>query len=292
MSAGDTLDREGRSAQVAALANRVAYDRENAKAYVDGAPHIKHASLRRLYGQLLVRVLDDAQKHRKQVRVLDLGAGEGTVTLPFLELGASVTAVDLSEAQLEALQQRCGAHGDRLEVICDDVAAVLRRLEGNFDVIVVNSFLHHIPDYLGLIDDAIPLLTDHGQFFSFQDPLLYRSIHPVANGFAKGTYYFWRLSRGDVIGGLKRYLRRKRGIFDPECRSDNAEYHVVRDGVDQDGIAELFRSRGFSCDIVRYFSTQSSIWQPVGEALGVENTFAVVARRAAPAAAVAASAAN
>ncbi|MEO0974507.1 MAG: class I SAM-dependent methyltransferase, partial [Pseudomonadota bacterium] len=156
-----------RSARVAALANSIAYDRENAKRYISGAPHIKHDSLRQLYGTLLVRVLDKAQQHTDEVRVLDLGAGEGTVTLPFLELGASVTAVDLSEAQLDSLKTRCADYSDRLTVVCDDVAAVLDRLPAHFDVIVVNSFLHHIPDYLGLIDKAITLMTPHGQFFSF-----------------------------------------------------------------------------------------------------------------------------
>lgn len=268
-----------RPARVAALANSIAYDQENAKSYINGAPHIKHRSLRKLYGNLLVRVLDEAKAHSETVHVLDLGAGEGTVTLPFLELGASVTAVDLSEAQLASLESRCTEHADRLTVLCADVDAALDTLQGPFDIVVVNSFLHHIPDYLAMIDRSLALMSPHGQFFSFQDPLLYRSLNPVANAFAKGTYYFWRVFQGDVLGGTKRVLRRRRGVYDPHCRSDNAEYHVVREGVDQDQIAKLFEQRGFDCEIVRYFSTQSRLFQPIGETLGVCNTFAVVARR-------------
>ncbi len=61
---------------------------------------------------------------------------------------------------------------------------------------------------------------------------------------------------------------------------DNAEYHVVRNGVDQDAIARWFDTEGFDCEIVSYFSTQSSLFQPIGSTLGFDNTFAVVAKRA------------
>ncbi len=73
--------------QVAALANFSAYDEEATRKYIDGAPHIKHASLRKLYGELVVQVFDTAKQQVDVPKVLDLGAGEGSVKLPFLELG-------------------------------------------------------------------------------------------------------------------------------------------------------------------------------------------------------------
>lgn len=79
--------------RIGALVNASAYDAEATKKYIDGAPHIKHASLRKLYGKLVLQVFDNAKKHKINPIVLDLGAGEGSVTLPFLELGAKVVAV-------------------------------------------------------------------------------------------------------------------------------------------------------------------------------------------------------
>lgn len=268
--------------RVAALANAAMYDSEATRKYVDGAPHVKHAALRSLYGKLAVSVYDFAAGQNQVPEILDLGAGEGSVTLTFLELGAKVTAVDVSESQLSALQAKCAGHA-KLEVRCQDVFAAIELLQSEdkqYDVIVALSSLHHIPDYLGLIRQAVPILSRHGQFFSFQDPLLYDSVGRFTAIFSTLAYFSWRIFKGDIVGGMKRRIRRSRGIYLADSPEDNAEYHVMRGGVDQDAIRDLFRELGFDCQIVRYFSTQSRVWQAVGAALGIKNTFAVIAQPA------------
>jgi len=265
--------------RIAFLANQAAYDAKATQGYIDGAPHLKHASLRARYGRLVVEVFDRAQERSHPPKVLDLGAGEGGATLPFLELGAAVTAVDSSKSQLEALRERCAAFADKLEVRCEDVHDVLGSPGKSYDVIVANSFLHHIPDYLGFLGKAAAALPPGGQFFSFQDPLRYDSLGAGTRAFCGLSYLSWRLFKGDVLGGLSRRLRRSRGVYLEESVQDNAEYHVLRNGLDQDAIARQFSDLGFDCRLLPYFSTQSRLFQPLGEALGVRNTFAVVARR-------------
>jgi SAM-dependent methyltransferase len=265
--------------QVALLANISAYSPEATRKYVHGAPHIKHASLRAMYADLVVQVYDFAKRHTTAPSVLDLGAGEGSVTLPFLHLGATVTAVDISSSQLDVLRGRCKRFGDRLKVRCEDIADTLKAERDKYDIIVVNSFLHHIPDYIGMIREAIALLAPCGQFFSFQDPLRYDSVGTPTMIFSNAAYLSWRLFEGDVVGGLKRHLRRRHGIYLEDSVFDNVEYHVIRNGVDQDAIYRLFKERGYECNIVRYFSTQSRLFQPIGTAVGLKNTFAVIARR-------------
>jgi len=268
--------------RVAALANISAYGPEATSRYIDGAPHIKHASLRALYANLVIQVYDFAKRHTEVPSVLDMGAGEGAVTLPFLELGAKVTAVDISSSQLNVLRSKCERFGDRLEVRCEDIADTLKDKHANYDIIVANSFLHHIPDYLGMIREAINLLSPWGQFFSFQDPLRYDSVGKPTMIFSTLAYFSWRVFKGDVIGGLKRRFRHMRGIYLEDSIHDNAEYHATRNGVDQDAICRLFEDCGFDCNIIRYFSTQSRLFQPIGSALKVKNTFAVIARRKMP----------
>lgn len=264
--------------RVAALANIAAYDSEATRSYIDSAPHIKHTSLRTLYAELLTQVYDYAAKRTETPRVLDLGAGEGSVTLPFLELGARVTAVDISRSQLDALRQRCERFGERLELRQEDIIEALKEKK-EYDIIVVNSFLHHIPDYLGLIREAIALLSPYGQFFSFQDPLRYDTVGKFQKTFSDLSYFCWRISKGDALAGIKRRLRRGRGVYLADSMHDNAEYHVVRNGVDQDAIAGLFETEGFECDVVRYFSTQNGLFQALGAGIKVNNTFAIVARK-------------
>lgn len=265
--------------RIAALANVSTYDAEATREYIDGAPHIKHDALRNLYGKLVVQVFDSAKKHTKTPKVLDLGAGEGSVTLPFLELGAKVVAVDISNSQLDALKIKCERFGDMLEVRCEDINVTLKDKSEKYDIIVVNSFLHHVPDYMGMIREAVTTLSPYGQFFSFQDPLRYDTVGKISTTFGKLAYFSWRVFKGDVIGGLKRRIRRARGIYLEDSVHDNAEYHVTRNGVDQDAIRRLCEEQGFDCSIVSYFSTQSRFFQPIGAVLGMKNTFAVVAQK-------------
>lgn len=265
--------------QIAALANASAYDTDAAREYVDGAPHLKHVALKALYGSLVVRVFDCARRHTSVPKVLDLGAGEGSVTLPFLQLGAEVVAVDISASQLDALKRRCSHFGGRLQVRCENFSDTLRSTSLKYDIVVVNSALHHVPDYLGMIREAAALLAPHGQFFFFQDPLRYDTVGKFQRLFSQLAYLSWRVFKGDMIGAVQRQLRRNRGIYLEDSVRDNAEYHVTRNGVDQNAIGRLLEEQDMNCEIVTYFSTQGRFAQALGTALGIKNTFAVVAQK-------------
>lgn len=265
--------------QIAALANELIYNDESARHYIDGAPHIKHASLRQLYYQFVFDLYNHSKKFTKKPTVLDLGAGEGSVTIPFLELGAKVVAIDISYRQLEALLMKCAKYGDKLEVRCEDISNTSLYEKETFDIVVFNSFLHHIPDYLALIGKTAKMLNPYGQFFSFQDPLRYDSLGLFDRVFSEGTYFFWRIFKGDVVNGLKRRVRRFRGLYNENSIYDNAEYHITRNGVDQDAIRRLLEGLKFKSYMFPYFSTQSSFFQRLGAALGVKNTFAIVGKK-------------
>ncbi|MDD4933805.1 MAG: methyltransferase domain-containing protein [Methylacidiphilaceae bacterium] len=246
--------------------------------YIEGAPHIRHGSLAKLYEGLLNDVFSHAARQTARPVVLDLGAGEGALTQKALALGATVTAVDVSESQLNQLRSECSECAARLETIqADGLSAIdLLRKEGKqFDVVTAISFLHHVPDYLGLLRQATALLAPHGQVLTFQDPMRYDSLPRWNKAFGRVSYVTWRLGQGDVFAGAMRYLRRRRGVY---YDADNVEYLVVRNGVDQEAIARLFTELGLRSELMRYFSTQSPFWQRVGEQVGAVNTFSVRAR--------------
>ena len=189
-----------------------------------------------------------------------------------------VVAVDVSDSQLAELQRKCSRYKDRLEVRRVDIGSVLLTDE-RYDVLVMSSCLHHIPDYISVIRAGADMLSQRGQFFSFQDPLRYDTMEPLSHWFHRIAYFSWRVFQGDFFGGVSRTLRRARGIYLDDCPADNTEYHVVRNGVDQDRIVELLSSQGFDCKVFRYFSTQGSLFQPVGSAFRMENTFSIIAKR-------------
>ena len=271
---------EDRNHKMAALANAAMFNEEGTTHCVSASPHLTHAMVRDLYLTLVTRAFCTARKYADVPRVLDLGAGEGSATLPFLELGAHVTAVDISESQLAVLAKKCGHFAPRLRICREDINEILEGNEERFDIVVMNSFVHHIPDYLAILRKSIAILRPNGLIFTFQDPLRYDTLGRSSFYFSMGAYFFWRFFQGNYLQGLHTRIRRLRGIYIPGSKEDDAEYHVTRNGVDQDAIAELFASESFSCEVVRYFSTQSSLCQRLGAFFGIENTFALIAQRA------------
>jgi SAM-dependent methyltransferase len=267
------------SHRLAGLANVAMFDEEGTADCVSASPHLTHPMICELYAQLVARTFNTAKKYASMPRVLDLGAGEGSATLPFLELGAHVTAVDISESQLAVLGQKCGRFATRLRVYGGDINEILEGKGERYDIVVMNSFVHHIPDYLAIFQKSIAILRPNGLIFTFQDPLRYDTLGRSSLYFSMGGYFFWRLFQGNYLQGLRTRIRRLQGIYIPGSKEDDAEYHVTRNGVDQDAIAQLLSSESFTCEIIRYFSTQSSIFQRLGLFLGIENTFAIIAQR-------------
>ncbi len=91
------------------------------------------------------------------VQALDFGAGTGNLTRHLIELGAEVTAADVSPELLEVVASRFGVptielHRGSLEFLEDS----------SFDLIGVYSVLHHIPDYLGVAADLVSKLRPGG----------------------------------------------------------------------------------------------------------------------------------
>lgn len=249
---------------------------------VSGSPRLEHQSLRKLYGRLLVRAYEHARTNKPTPAVLDLGAGDGSASLTFLDLGATVTAVDVSTTQLERLNARCAGYADRVDVRSQSAqdAVEALRLEGRqYDIAVTNSFMHHIPDYFSLIRRIRWILGPNGQFLSFQDPLRFDSVPKLSRLFDRFSYLSWRMLQGNLLRGLKTTIRRVRGIYLDDCPSDTVEYHAVRKSVDQDAISDLFRSLSYDFQIEAYYSTPSWAWQQVGFKMRIENTVGFIARK-------------
>jgi SAM-dependent methyltransferase len=236
---------------------------------------VKHAELAALYARLAGVVAD---AFGPGARVLELGAGAGDATLPLLERGLRVTAVDESAERLAQLAASARAYADRLTTERGDAAAVVERLEPGYDALVASSFLHHVPDYAALLRSALRLLRPRAHVLLFQDPS--RKLGRGTRWFSTVAYLTWRTGRGDIAGGAHRRLRRMRGIW-LDAPEDEVEYHALRGGLDEDAVCDVLREADFECEVVRYFSTQSTAFQRLGTALGLANTFAVSARRAA-----------
>ena len=264
--------------QSAALrANIAAYDSLDEKAYINGAPHLKHASVALIYRSLVDAAIDGIGRSPESISVLELGAGSGLASSPWFERHVQLTAVDSSESMLRGLGARAAAYGLKPRQVTSDAIAFLESTDESFDVITHVSMLHHIPDYLDLLTRSAARVGDGGCLLTFQDPLRYDRM-PFGHHFAERAGYFvWRAGQGNLKRGLKTRWRRLRGIYSPSEVVDFDEYHVVRGGVDSAAIIGLLEKSFTKVRAVSYWSTYSRMLQRIGRRLHLVSSFGVLA---------------
>jgi len=245
--------------------------------YDAGSPHLKHAGLRAAVVSSLEAAVDDAIDRRGRCRVLEVGAGHGSFSAALVAAGAEVVVTEMSMSSAERLRERFAGE-PRVRVEFDHDGDWAFRSHERFDVVACLSVLHHIPDYVAVVDRLTDVLVEHGTFLAWQDPLWYPTQPWRTRAASTGAYFAWRLGRPDLRRGLATRMRRLRRTYRADRPEDMAEYHVVRDGVDQHALVGLLDRRYGRVRVHAYWSTQSTRLHHLGTRLGLANTFAIVAR--------------
>jgi SAM-dependent methyltransferase len=244
--------------------------------YDRGSPHLVHRHLRHQITELvraaaLARL--DAIGH---CRVLEVGAGHGSFTDHVLACGAEARVTEMSAWAHQLLAHRY-RHNPRATVVLDTDGGCSLTPADRFDLVLCISVLHHIPDYLAFLRDAVAHLEPGGTLLAFQDPL----HHPSRTGrnlrADRAAFLAWRIGQGHLRRGLATQMRRLRGKYDETNPGDMVEYHVVRQGVDQDAIVCQLEPDFDEVTLTSYWSTPSSLLQRLGDRWAQPNTFGIVA---------------
>lgn len=242
--------------------------------YDIGSPHLRHDSLRTMVEQRLRDLVKAAMDRNGSCHVLEVGAGHGTFTQCLLDAGATITVTEASSDSADHLRR---VFGDQIEVLHDKSGEQILQSDARWDLAVMTAVLHHIPDYVGFLDRLATLIADGGAIFTVQDPLYYPRMGRTAHIADRGSYFIWRLAQGNYAHGLATRLRRLRGVYVDDNPSDLVEYHVVRDGVDEEAIAELLKTHFGNVEIFRYWSTQAPVLQRLGGRTRLASTFGIEA---------------
>jgi SAM-dependent methyltransferase len=244
--------------------------------YVAGSPHLAHPQLHsQILGQMR-RLSEAASAQPGRCRILEVGAGHGTFTEYLADLGADITVTEISKASADVLTRRF-QRSPAVHVIYDPDGEALFDLAADFDVAFCVSLLHHIPDYLHFVSRLSQLVRVGGTLAAYQDPDWYPRRRRRDGLADRAAYFAWRATQGNLLAGARTRLRRIRGRYDESLAADMTEYHVVRQGVDDNAVANLLRSSFGQVELFRYWSTQAAGLQRLGEHLGLRNTFALEA---------------
>jgi hypothetical protein len=180
----------------------------------------------------------------------------------------------MSGPAIEELRRRFGTN-PKLEAIYDPDGA-MHNVGGDYTLLIFVSVLHHIPNYIPFLEKASERIVSGGTLLTLQDPMWY-SRHRLAHRAEQAAYFTWRLGVGSPISGLRTRLRRIGGIFDETNPRDVVEYHVVRNGVDEEEILAFACGAFAEVELISYWSSQLGVAQSLGERLGLQNSFGVVA---------------
>jgi len=94
------------------------------------------------------------------IRCLDYGCGDGNVTSHLVNSNCDVLSCDISEQFLSALKKEY--FNKRVETLLINGEDLSEIESSSIDLVVVYSVLHHIPDYLCILDEFKRVLTDGG----------------------------------------------------------------------------------------------------------------------------------
>ena len=117
-------------------AGRQLWDRRAPKWEAEGATGL----------QAVIEAVVEAAGAGPGTETVDLGCGSGQLTIPLAQLGAHVTAVDISPRMIDLVQER--AAQEHLDHLSTRVAPIERLVlpSSSVDVVVTNYVLHHLRD--------------------------------------------------------------------------------------------------------------------------------------------------
>ncbi|MGD9584629.1 MAG: bifunctional 2-polyprenyl-6-hydroxyphenol methylase/3-demethylubiquinol 3-O-methyltransferase UbiG [Lysobacterales bacterium] len=98
-------------------------------------------------------------------RVLDLGCGGGILSEALAVAGARVTAIDLSQEQIEVARLHALESGLAIDYRPCPSAALTEEQPASFDVITCMEMLEHVPEPEAILADCARLLKPGGKLF-------------------------------------------------------------------------------------------------------------------------------
>jgi 2-polyprenyl-6-hydroxyphenyl methylase/3-demethylubiquinone-9 3-methyltransferase len=99
------------------------------------------------------------------LKVLDVGCGGGLLAEAFETMGASVTAIDVTEANIEVAKLHAKQGGKIISYLMTRAEDLVIKEPESFDVVACLEVIEHVPDPGQLIDACAKLLKPQGEMF-------------------------------------------------------------------------------------------------------------------------------
>lgn len=104
----------------------------------------------------------DARRPLEGLSLLDIGCGGGLVAEPMARLGAKVTAVDASEANIKTALTHAQESGLEIDYRAGTAEQLLEAGEGPFDIVLNLEVVEHVADPAAFLSDTARLVAPGG----------------------------------------------------------------------------------------------------------------------------------
>lgn len=245
------------SAERAQIERNIAVHNQVAQKYEKLHGEIFNAIEQERLASALTRARDAIRTGTNPPKALDFGCGSGNLTRHMLALGFEVTAADVSPDFLRLVERRFPS--ERLSLLQMNGKDLSNVTDSCFDMIAAYSVLHHIPDYLGSIEELARIckpggviMFDHEQNQAFWDgDPLYRQFQREALRFDWRKYLT-----------PSNYVHRVRRIFNPRYTNEGDIHVFPDDHIEWPKIEALLGKLGFETIAKEDYLLNRALYRP------------------------------
>ncbi len=198
-----------------------------------------------------------SDNHKK---ALDFGAGTGNLTGKLLNLGYTVTAIDISSEMCAILKKRYKPQieAGKLAVINSPIEAISFGKD-EFDLIACYSVLHHIPDYAGTMQRLSGFLKKGGVMYIDHEasPFYWKDESNVLANLVKLVYFHSNPS-------LNIHYCQIKGLNIPSIDYTLSDYwHKREHPLDHNKIRSFFKNTFAFFERIDYYQRGTWIGNPL-----------------------------
>lgn len=232
---------------------------------------IIHKEIFNIYEQNRIRssLSKITKDYDKKSTVLDVGAGTGNLTIKLLEEGfENITCLDLSKEMMNKLREKVKDYDHNIKFVVSDCDTFLKENNSTFDVVLMSSVLHHLPDYVESLELIKGALDKKAIVYITHEPLPKpKKISTTIKLLLKIDFiaYHIRYVFLKMIGKLK-YLN---------LNHEFADFHTGDRAINSQQLKKTF-VRDYKLKIEKYPVAKFAITAFLLDKLGYSNCFELV----------------
>jgi ubiquinone/menaquinone biosynthesis C-methylase UbiE len=209
----------------------------------------------------LQEAVDAMQTGSARPEALDYGCGSGNLTRHLMDLGVRVVCADVSDDFLKTIEQTPAA-GYMVWTLRVNGADLSNLADARFDLVATYSVLHHVPDYLRIVEEMCRVTKPGGVIYIdhevtetyYQRPAVYveflKRARPRVN---------WRRLRSLVLD-VRGYIHILRRLVNPRYKREGDIHVWPDDHIEWDKIEKVLAAHNFEILVRRDYLLYKAIY--------------------------------